>query len=250
MRQPQRFFSSPNTVCVAADPAIEVTEVGLAFMTAVRRVFPTSSDPVGRALFEAELAEIGRAATRAEAVERANAFRQRTRTRLDELIAAIANSPVVSLDPSLIPPGQADNRPPTPAMVSFAASLAERKGVKLPRGCKSSISVCRAFLDTHAEPRVPQERDADQSRDRGTPSAAMLKYAHNLAQQRGITCPPEAETDFDACRRFLDAHAARPQRGAETPSSGAAKAREPAGRGKRRGRAAPASRQPAPRRRA
>ncbi|WP_111473397.1 type IA DNA topoisomerase [Methylobacterium sp. XJLW] len=247
---PKLLKSRYITLANGKDPAIEVTEVGLAFMTAVRRVFPTYGDPVGRALFEAELAEIGRAATRAEAVERANAFRQRTRTRLDELIAAIANSPVVSLDPSLIPPGQADNRPPTPAMVSFAASLAERKGVKLPRGCKSSISVCRAFLDTHAGPRVPQEGDADQSRDRGTPSAAMLKYAHNLAQQRGITCPPEAETDFDACWRFLDAHAARPQRGAETPSSGAAKAREPAGRGKRRGRAAPASRQPAPRRRA
>jgi DNA topoisomerase III len=53
--------------------------VGLAFITAVRRVFPAHGDPVGRAMFEAELAEIDRAATRAEAVDRANAFRQRTR---------------------------------------------------------------------------------------------------------------------------------------------------------------------------
>jgi DNA topoisomerase-3 len=75
------------------DPAIEVTEVGLAFITVVRRVFPTYGDPVGRAVFEAELAEIGRASTRAEAVHRADLFRQRTRARLDELIAAISGSP-------------------------------------------------------------------------------------------------------------------------------------------------------------
>src|SRR5215212_6482345 len=49
------------------DPPLQVTEVGLAFIEAVRRVFPSYGDPVGRAMFEAELAEIGRAATRAEA---------------------------------------------------------------------------------------------------------------------------------------------------------------------------------------
>ncbi|MCJ2052929.1 hypothetical protein [Methylobacterium sp. J-070] len=135
-------------------------------------------------------------------------------------------------------------------MLSFAVSLAERKGATLPRGCKSSISVCRAFLATHAGPRAPQEGNADQSGDRRTPSAAMLSYARSLAEQRGITCPPEAETDFDACRRFLDAHATRPQRGSETLSSGAAKTREPAGRGKRRGGAAPTTRKIAARRRA
>ncbi len=122
--------------------------------------------------------------------------------------------------------------------------------MKLPRGCKSSLSVCRTFLETHAGPRTPQAGKADQSTDRRIPTAAMLKYAHSLAEQQGITCPPEAEINFDACRRFLDAHAARPQRGAETPSSGAAKARESAGRGKRRGRAPPSSQQTAPQRRA
>ncbi|MCJ2089269.1 hypothetical protein MKK88_25245, partial [Methylobacterium sp. E-005] len=49
---------------------------------------PTYGDPVGRALFEAELAEIGRAATPAEAVVREHAFRERPRARPDELIAA------------------------------------------------------------------------------------------------------------------------------------------------------------------
>ena len=82
------------------DPAIEVTEVGLAFMAAVRRVFPAYGDPVGRAVFEAELAEIGRAATRAEALQRAERLPAADPARaFDELIAAISYSPMVSLDP-------------------------------------------------------------------------------------------------------------------------------------------------------
>jgi DNA topoisomerase III len=247
---PKLLKSRYITLSKGKDPAIEVTEVGLAFIAAVRRVFPAYGDPVGRALFEAELGEIGRAATRAEAVQRAHAFRQRTRARLDELIAAIATSPVVSLDPSLIPPSQADNRPPTPAMMAFAASLAERKGVTLPRGCKSSISICRTFLDTHAGPRALQEERTDRAGTPRAPSAAMLSYARTLAKQRGIPCPPDTETSFEACRRFLDAHVPQPQQRSGTASPGAGPGREKAERGNRKSRAAGAPRKPALRRRA
>ncbi|WP_336491398.1 type IA DNA topoisomerase [Methylobacterium nigriterrae] len=202
------------------DPAIEVTEVGLAFIAAVRRVFPAYGDPVGRAVFEAELAEIGRAPTRVEATRRAEQFRQRTRARLDELIAAISKSPVLSLDPSIVPPAQGDSRPPTPAMLAFAVSLAQRKGLTLPRGCKSSISICRAFLDAHAGPRVsqtPQAGEAEQEGEERAPTLAMLHYAQSLAQQRGIPCPPAVEASFAECRRFLDtyADASRPERTSE-----------------------------------
>jgi DNA topoisomerase-3 len=248
---PKLLKSRYITLASGKDPAIEVTEVGLAFITAVRHVFPAYGDPVGRAMFEAELAEIGRAATRAEAVDRANTFRQRTRARLNELIAAIANSPVVSLDPSLVPAGQTDDRPPTPAMISFAVSLAERKGVKLPRGCKSSISVCRSFLDIHAGPRTPHQDDgAGRPRDRRIPSEAMLSYARSLAERRGIPRPPETETDFDACRRFIDAHVSQPQQRPGTGSSGARKGKEPTDRAARRGSAVRAPGRAAARRQA
>jgi DNA topoisomerase-3 len=60
---PKLLKSRYVTLSSGKDPAIAVTEVGLAFITAVRRVFPAYGDPVGRAMFEAELAEIGRAAT-------------------------------------------------------------------------------------------------------------------------------------------------------------------------------------------
>jgi DNA topoisomerase-3 len=56
------------------DPPIQVTEIGLTFIDAVRRVFPSYGDPVGRAVFEAELAEIGRAETRGEAFTPGHGF--------------------------------------------------------------------------------------------------------------------------------------------------------------------------------
>jgi DNA topoisomerase-3 len=87
-------------------------------------------------------------------------------------------------------------------------ALAARKGIALPRGCKSSLARCRVFLDAEAGPAA--SRTAAPGADRGLrpPSAAMLRYARTLAAERGLDCPPEIETQFEACRRFLDAHAA------------------------------------------
>jgi DNA topoisomerase-3 len=200
------------------DPAVQVTEVGLAFIAAVRRVFPSYGDPVGRAMFEADLAEIGRAATRDEAVRRAAAYQERTRTRVQELIGAIARSDVVAVDATLVPtsPATAGN-PPTKAMVAFAASLAARKGVKLPRGLKSNGAICRAFLDRHAPARSSEPGERGPQNGPRPPSEAMVRYARALAEQNGVECPPEVTTDFAACRAFLDAHAPR-------------KAAQPAGR--------------------
>ena len=61
------------------------------------------------------------------------------------------------------------------------------------------------------------------------PTERMLGFARSLARERKLDLPEGAETDYDACRRFLDAHA--PAR----PSGGA---------GGRRSR--PAARRPAP----
>ncbi len=239
---PKLLKSRYVTLGTGKDPAVSVTEVGLAFIGAVRAVFPAYGDPVGRAVFEAELAEIGRAATRAEAERRAEEFRQRTRARLDALIAAIAGAPTIDLDPSLIPPGGPggrDDRAPTPAMVAFAVSLAERKGVPLPRGCKSSMRVCRTFLDAQAGPRAQGDMEARGPDGVRAPSEAMLRYARSLAEARGIACPPEVEARFEACRSFLDAHAGRPD-----TARAARKSAAPS-----RGRGAAPRRKPAPARR-
>src|SRR5208282_5709573 len=57
--------------------------------------------------------------------------------------------------------------PPTPAMKRFADSLARQKGIKPSPGYKTSISICRKFLNEHAAPQStattkrPRKRKAD-----------------------------------------------------------------------------------------
>ena len=201
------------------DPPIEVTEVGLAFIAAVRRVFPSYGDPVGRAVFEAELAEIGRAATPDEALRRAAAFKERTRARLLELIEAVARSEIVAVDAAETVPASpgGTGKPPTKAMIAFATSMAARKGIKLPRGLKSNGAICRAFLDQHVGPRSPQRRaraDAGNG-DSRPPSEAMLRLAQGLARERGIECPPDVSSAFTACKAFLDKQAPQKNDGAK-----------------------------------
>jgi DNA topoisomerase-3 len=211
------------------DPPIQVTEVGLAFIAAVRRVFPAYGDPVGRAMFEADLAEIGRAATRTEAARRAAAYQERTRSRVKELITTIGQSGAVALDPTYLPtPSAADGKPPTKAMIAFATSIATQRGLKLPRGLKTNSAICRAFLDQHAPARSTEPgKPAPQTGPR-PPSEAMVRYARSLAEQRGIECPPAALADFAACRTFLDEHSAKAQHPQEKNRAVTPKGRLPA----------------------
>lgn len=99
---------------------------------------------------------------------------------------------------------------------------------------------CRAFLDAHAGPRAETGEGASAER---APSAAMLAYARRLAEERGLPCPPEVETRFDACRRFLDVHAPTSQSGTE-PTKASGRPARGSGKGGQGGkaRAAPARR--------
>ena len=179
------------------DPPIEVTAVGLAFIGAVRRVFPAYGDPVGRAVFEAELAEIGRCVTREEAQRRAAAFRERTRTRLEQLVQAIAQSESVAVDA----------RPRAAGLWSIPAA---NQGDGCP--CDLSCGPQRSEASARSE---DQRRDlsrlsrpaccvtsipagAPEIRQGGArpPSTAMLRFAQALAHERGIECPEEVKSDF------------------------------------------------------
>ncbi|AWB23902.1 DNA topoisomerase [Methylobacterium currus] len=213
---PKLMKSHYVTLLKGKDPAITVTEVGLAFVAAVRRVFPAYGDPVGRAVFESELAEIGRASTKAEAVRRAEAFRQRTRERVEALIGAVSGAERLAVEglaveglavEGLAVEGEAlprRGRAPTAAMVSFARSLAARKGIPLPPEATRDAGACRVFLNTHAGPKAAPAGDGATR----APTPAMLRFAASLARAKRLEAlPPEIETDFNACRAFLDAHA-------------------------------------------
>jgi DNA topoisomerase III len=211
------------------DPPIQVTEIGLAFIGAVRGVFPAYGDPVGRAIFEAELAEIGRATRRAEALQRAAAYQERTRSRVRELIVAIAQAKPVAVDAARVPssPSADEDRPPTKAMVAFATSLAARQGLKLPRGLKGNSAICRAFLDQHAPQRTSRPDEGLQQAVPRAPSEAMVRYARSLAQEQRIACPAAIATDFAACRAFLDEHAPKASSSKRPREGRAAKGRQP-----------------------
>ena len=118
--------------------------------------------------------------------------------------------------------------PPTPAMKRFADSLVRQKGIKPPPGYKTSISICRKFLNEHA----PKKADG------GTPgkiepkpvSPAQLLYAKKIAQGKGLVIPDEAKASSAAMSAWIDSNrdSMRSRRGRKT-------AYKPAGSGLRRG---------------
>ena len=94
--------------------------------------------------------------------------------------------------------------PPTPAMKRFADSLVRQKGIKPPPGYKTSISICRKFLNEHA----PKKADG------GTPgkpepkpvSPAQLLYAKKIAQGKGLVIPDEAKANSAAMSAWIDSN--------------------------------------------
>ena len=98
--------------------------------------------------------------------------------------------------------GNAATYPPTPAMKRFADSLVRQKGIKPPPGYKTSISICRKFLNEHA----PKKTDCE------TPgklepkpvSPAQLLYAKKIAQGKGLVIPDEAKASSAAMSAWID----------------------------------------------
>jgi DNA topoisomerase III len=189
---PKLLKSQYVTLLKGKDPPIEVTEVGLAFVAAVRRVFPAYGDPVGRAIFEAELAEIGRAATRDEALRRAASFKERTRTRLRELIDAVAQSEIVAVDPAAVPA-------PAEQWQGKRQGRQRRRSASPPPSRRKGADRGAINGGGEAAAAAPSGRP---------PTEAMLRFAQSLAREHGIDdLPPEVAEDFSACKAFLDEHA-------------------------------------------
>ena len=94
--------------------------------------------------------------------------------------------------------------PPTPAMKRFADSLVRQKGIKPPPGYKTSISICRRFLNEHA----PKRADGETAGKLETKpvSPAQLLYAKKIAQGKGLVIPDEAKTSSDAMSAWIDSN--------------------------------------------
>jgi DNA topoisomerase III len=81
--------------------------------------------------------------------------------------------------------------PPTPAMKRFADSLARQKGIEPPPGYKTSISICRKFLNEHAP--MKSEGETPGKLDSKPVSPAQMLYAKKIAQGKGVVIPEEAK---------------------------------------------------------
>ena len=87
-------------------------------------------------------------------------------------------------------------------MKRFADSLARQKGIKSPTGYKTSISICRAFLNQHA----PKKTDGETAGE-VTPkpvSPAQMLYARKIAQGKGVIIPDEAKANSAAMSAWID----------------------------------------------
>ena len=94
--------------------------------------------------------------------------------------------------------------PPTPAMKRFADSLVRQKGIKPPAGYKTSISICRKFLNEHA----PKEADRETAgkREPKPVSPKQLLYAKKIAQGKGLVIPDEAKASSAAMSAWIDSN--------------------------------------------
>ena len=94
--------------------------------------------------------------------------------------------------------------PPTPAMKRFADSLVRQKGIKPPPGYKTSISICRKFLNEHA----PKKADGETAGklEPKPVSLAQLLYAKKIAQGKGLVIPEEAKASSAAMSAWIDSN--------------------------------------------
>src|SRR5437588_1354466 len=108
--------------------------------------------------------------------------------------------------------------PPTPAMKRFADSLARQKGIKPLPGYRTSISICRKFLNEHA----PKKADGETpGKLEPKPVPAQLLYAKKIAQGKGLVIPDEAKANSAAMSAWIDSNrdSKRRRRSRKTGSS-------------------------------
>jgi hypothetical protein len=89
-------------------------------------------------------------------------------------------------------------------MKRFADSLARQKGIKPPPGYKTSISICRKFLNEH-EPKKADGATPGKLEPKPASPAQML-YAKKIAQGKGVIIPDEAKANSAAMSAWIDSN--------------------------------------------
>jgi DNA topoisomerase-3 len=89
-------------------------------------------------------------------------------------------------------------------MKRFADSLARQKGIKPPPGYKTSISICRKFLNEHA-PKKSEGETAGKC-DAKPVSPAQMLYAKKIAQGKGVVIPEEVKANSAVMSAWIDSN--------------------------------------------
>ena len=103
--------------------------------------------------------------------------------------------------------GNAEARPPTPAMKRFVVSLARQKGIKPPPGYTKSGAICRSFFDQHA----PKKTGGETAGPKETPATNTAK------QRRKTTGMPQRSTESEAAAPVKKRRKREPKAAAESP---------------------------------
>src|SRR6516164_5761816 len=187
---------------IAQGKHIVPTEAGLSLFGILKQADPALVDPGVTAQLESLLDEVlvGKQEM-VGAIDAVCNVAERIIGKLKEGAAAAGVSPLLGAS---VGNGAAAAYPPTPAMKRFADSLVRQKGIKPPPGYRTSISICRKFLNEHA----PKKADGEATgKNEPKPvSPAQLLYAKKIAQGKGLIIPDEAKANSAAMSAWIDSN--------------------------------------------
>lgn len=171
--------------------AIHPTEGGLQLYKVLSQVCPNVVDPARTAMWETifDMVEKGKISAE-DAVLKILA---ETRNEISRIVSN-AGGLKISIGKS---------SRPTPRMVDLAKRVAERKGIKLPRGVLGDGAACRAFLDEHMPPRDPNAPGGAQG-GAFPPSDKQLAFAEQIATAAGKKIPDDARASSRLLSEWID----------------------------------------------
>jgi DNA topoisomerase-3 len=204
---------------IAQGKHIVPTEAGLSLFGVLKQADPALVDPGVTAQLECLLDEVlvGKQEM-VGAIDAVCSVAERIIGKLKEGAAA-GVSPLLGAS---VGNGAAAAYPPTSAMKRFADRLVRQKGIKPPPGYKTSISICRKFLNEHAPKKADGEAAGKHEPKIVSPS--QLLYAKKIAQGKGLIIPDEAKASSAAMSAWIDSN-----RGTKRHRRGRKTAFKPAG---------------------
>jgi DNA topoisomerase-3 len=197
---------------VAQGKTIVPTETGLSLFGVLKQADPALVDPGVTAQLECLLDDV--MLGKQEMVGAIDAV-----CNVAERIIGRLKEGAATAGPSMLGAAADDGAgtyPPTPAMKRFADSLVRQQGIKPPAGYKTSIAICRKFLNDHAprkaegkaEGKAESKADAEAvgTAGAGPASPAQLPYAAKIATGTGIVSPDQAKANAAAISTRIDSN--------------------------------------------